>query len=86
MTDSTENSLPQAWDSLLIDKLAAESFEFDSSYADPQRNCWLVVHRHIHGALPSEYDIRDIPEDLYLAVLAQRVAGGKANLNNRSDA
>jgi hypothetical protein len=31
-----------------------------------------VVHRHAHGVLPSEYDIRDVPEDLYLAVLARR--------------
>jgi hypothetical protein len=32
----------------------------------------MVVHRHRHGVLPSEYDIRDVPEDLYLAVLAMR--------------
>jgi len=31
-----------------------------------------VVHRHVHGVLPSEYDIREIDEDLYLAVLEQR--------------
>jgi hypothetical protein len=28
----------------------------------------------VHGVLPSEYDIREVPEDLYLAVLAARRA------------
>ncbi|MAB55417.1 MAG: hypothetical protein CMN93_06000, partial [Synechococcus sp. CPC35] len=36
-----------------------------------ERSCWMVVHEHAHGVRPSEYDIRDIPEDLYLAVLNQ---------------
>jgi hypothetical protein len=31
-----------------------------------------VVHRYAHGVLPSEYDIRDIDEALYLEVLAER--------------
>ena len=52
--------------------MAQESFAFDGSATDPERNCWLVVHRHAHGVLPSEYDIREIDEDLYLAVLEQR--------------
>ena len=56
----------------LIERLAAESCEFDSTACDPERNCWMVVHRHVHGVLPSEYDIREVPEDLYLAVLAAR--------------
>ena len=32
--------------------------------------CWMVVHEHHHGMKPSEYDIREIDEDLYLAVLS----------------
>ena len=60
-------------DSTLIQRLALESLAFDTSNADPQRNCWLVVHRHVHGVLPSEYDIRDVPEELYLAVLKLRM-------------
>ena len=56
----------------LIERLAQESFAFDGSSRDPERNCWMVVHRHIHGALPSEYDIREVDEDLYLAVLSKR--------------
>lgn len=58
----------------LIEQLAQESRQFDGTGADPERNCWLVVHRHQHGVLPSEYDIREIPEELYLAVLAARRA------------
>jgi hypothetical protein len=29
----------------------------------------MVVHEHHHGVRPSEYDIREIDEELYLAVL-----------------
>lgn len=56
----------------LVQRLALESRDFDGTSKDPERNCWLVVHRHAHGVLPSEYDIRDVPEDLYLDVLARR--------------
>jgi hypothetical protein len=55
-----------------VDQLARESFAFDASSRDPERNCWMAVHRHVHGVLPSEYDIREVPEGLYLAVLARR--------------
>lgn len=34
-----------------------------------ERSCWMVVHEHNHGVRPTEYDIREIDEDLYLAVL-----------------
>lgn len=59
-------------DQQLVEALAQQSFEFDGTGRDPERNCWMAVHRHVHGVLPSEYDIRDVPEDLYLAVLEQR--------------
>jgi hypothetical protein len=58
-------------DSLVI-TLARASRQFDGTGADPERNCWMAVHQHVHGVLPSEYDIREIDEDLYLAVLAYR--------------
>jgi hypothetical protein len=60
-------------DPTLVAQLAEASREFDGTGADPERNCWLAVHQHVHGVLPSEYDIREVPEDLYLAVLAQRL-------------
>jgi hypothetical protein len=56
----------------LVQSLVTASHEFDATGADPERNCWLAVHRHVHGVLPSEYDIREIDEELYLAVLAAR--------------
>ena len=33
--------------------------------------CWMAAHEHKHGILPSEYDIRDIDEDLYLLLLKE---------------
>jgi hypothetical protein len=59
-------------DQALLAQLEEASREFDATGADPERNCWLAVHRHVHGVLPSEYDIREVPEDLYLAVLHRR--------------
>ncbi len=57
---------------MLVLELAEASREFESTSADPERNCWMAVHRHVHGVLPSEYDIREIDEALYLAVLERR--------------
>ena len=34
-----------------------------------EKYCWMAVHEHKHGVLPSEYDIREIDEDLYLKLL-----------------
>ena len=34
-----------------------------------EKFCWMAVHEHKHGVLPSEYDIREIDEDLYLQIL-----------------
>jgi hypothetical protein len=61
-------------DQALVRLLVEASREFDPTGADPERNCWLAVHRHVHGVLPSEYDIRPTSEELYLAVLACRLA------------
>ena len=36
---------------------------------DVERKCWTVVHEHLHRAMPTEYDVREIDEDLYLALL-----------------
>ena len=33
--------------------------------------CWMAAHEHKHGILPSEYDIREIDEDLYLLLLRE---------------
>ena len=34
-----------------------------------EKFCWMAVHEYKHGVLPSEYDIREIDEDLYLKLL-----------------
>ena len=36
-----------------------------------EKFCWMAVHEYKHGILPSEYDIRDIDEDLYLLLLRE---------------
>ena len=36
-----------------------------------EKFCWMAVHEHKHGVLPSEYDIREIDENLYLVLLKQ---------------
>ena len=59
-------------DQKLVDDLAQKGLELSSKAGgELERSCWMVVHEHAHGVRPSEYDIRDIPEDLYLAVLNQ---------------
>ena len=76
---------PSGHDSELVRQLAHASRALDGSATDPQRNCWMVVHRHVHGFLPVEYDIREIPEDLYEAVLAERLEGGEKTGGGTSD-
>ena len=54
----------------LVTTLVARVRElYGASPSDLERMCWTVVHEHHHGAMPSEYDIREVDEDLYLAVL-----------------
>ncbi|AKN60790.1 hypothetical protein WB44_06430 [Synechococcus sp. WH 8020] len=42
---------------------------YGAQLSDVERQCWTVVHEYHHGAMPTEYDIREVSEDLYLAVL-----------------
>jgi len=39
------------------------------SIEEVEKFCWMAVHEHKHGVLPSEYDIREIDEELYLKLL-----------------
>jgi hypothetical protein len=41
------------------------------SLKEIEKFCWMAVHEHKHGVLPSEYDIREIDEDLYLKLLLE---------------
>ena len=36
-----------------------------------EKFCWMAVHEHKHGVLPSEYDVREIDEGLYLQLLKE---------------
>ena len=39
------------------------------SMGEIEKFCWMAAHEYKHGVLPSEYDIREIDEDLYLELL-----------------
>jgi len=41
------------------------------SIKEIEKFCWMAAHEHKHGVLPSEYDIREIDEDLYLELLQE---------------
>ena len=53
---------------ILIDKVKNHP---NFSENELEKLCWMVVHEHKHGMLPSEYDIREIDESLYLILLKQ---------------
>ena len=54
----------------LSSTLAQKAFQLANSEKEDLEKCsWMVVHQHLHGCFPSEYDIREIDENLYLSVL-----------------
>ena len=54
----------------LIKKLFIKVNEYPRfSNGEIEKFCWMAVHEHKHGVLPSEYDIREIDEELYLQLL-----------------
>ena len=56
----------------LIEKLIIKVKEYPRfSRGEIEKFCWMAVHEHKHGVLPSEYDIREIDEDLYLKLLQE---------------
>ena len=59
----------------IISQLAAQIKDEHASLRmkgfDIEKYCWMAVHEHKHGVLPSEYDIREIDEDLYLELLQE---------------
>ena len=53
-----------------IEKLAINGIKLSGkSKKEIERACWMIVHEYKHGVMPTEYDIRDIDESLYLQVL-----------------
>ena len=54
----------------LIQSLSKKVKEYPRfSIGEIEKFCWMAVHEHKHGVLPSEYDIREIDEELYLQLL-----------------
>tara|TARA_Y100001968_G_C19063910_1_gene575084 strand:- start:202 stop:411 length:210 start_codon:yes stop_codon:yes gene_type:complete len=54
----------------LINQLAKKAINLSgNSKKEIERCCWMIVHDHKHGTMPTEYDIREIDEQLYLKVL-----------------
>ena len=57
-------------DQQLVETLVQKGLELAASAGgELERSCWMVVHEHHHGVKPTEYDIREIDEQLYLEVL-----------------
>ena len=56
----------------LIKSLSVKVREYPRfSEGEIEKFCWMAVHEYKHGVLPSEYDIREIDEDLYLQLLRE---------------
>tara|TARA_Y100001968_G_scaffold265651_1_gene254887 strand:- start:124 stop:318 length:195 start_codon:yes stop_codon:yes gene_type:complete len=54
----------------LIKQLSKKAIDLSGkSKKELERTCWMIVHEHKHGVMPTEYDIREIEEELYLDVL-----------------
>ena len=54
----------------LIQSLSKKVIEYPRfSIGEIEKFCWMAVHEHKHGVLPSEYDIREIDDGLYLELL-----------------
>ena len=56
----------------LIKNLSVKVKEYPRfSINELEKFCWMAVHEFKHGVLPSEYDIREIDETLYLKLLEE---------------
>ncbi len=55
----------------LVETLADQVLSAVGHHGELERQSWLQIHTHIHGTAPLEYDIRPVPEALYLEVLAK---------------
>ena len=54
----------------LLDSLSLKIKDYPRfSLNEIEKFCWMAAHEHKHSVLPSEYDIREIDENLYLKLL-----------------
>ena len=56
------------------------------SLREIEKFCWMAAHEHKHGVLPSEYDIREIDENLYSQLLQEFKTNNSCCLLYTSDA
>ena len=62
----------EEYSEILIESLSKKVKEYPRfSKGEIEKFCWMAVHEYKHGVLPSEYDIREIDEDLYLQLLQE---------------
>ncbi len=60
------------YSSALIESLCSKIKNYPRfSKGDIEKFCWMAAHEYKHGVLPSEYDIREIDETLYLVLLEE---------------
>ena len=58
----------------LLDSLSLKIKNYPRfSLREIEKFCWMAAHEHKHGVLPSEYDIREIDENLYLELLKKLI-------------
>ena len=63
--------MPKYSDSL-IEQLCSKVRNYPRfSTKEIDKFCWMAAHEYKHGILPSEYDIREIDEELYLLLLKE---------------
>ena len=56
----------------LIEQLCSKVRNYPRfSTKEVDKFCWMAAHEYKHGILPSEYDIREIDEELYLLLLKE---------------
>ncbi len=62
----------EEYSEILIKLLSKKVKEYPRfSKGEIEKFCWMAVHEYKHGVLPSEYDVREIDEDLYLKLLQE---------------
>ena len=55
---------------IVVETLAKKAIEMSgSSKKELEKYCWMVLHEYKHGVFPTEYDIREIDEGMYVSVL-----------------
>ena len=47
-----------------------------------EKFCWMAAHEYKHGVLPTEYDIKEIDEELYLLLLGEMKPSQQIGQNN----